>query len=118
MEAEQSQAREGQVQKSSTLVTNRCPHPSSSEALFIFLALMPWAGSTQAPRKQLLADTLHVCTDLCAHSSPGQHWTRGYSNLSDSTASSSVTFDLSARTEMVTQEHLHAKAILEEALRN
>ncbi|KAM7071818.1 uncharacterized protein M8220_010617 isoform 2-T2 [Acridotheres tristis] len=92
MEAEQSQAREGQVQKSSTLVTNRCPHPSSSEALFIFLALMP-----------------------C---SPGQHWTRGYSNLSDSTASSSVTFDLSARTEMVTQEHLHAKAILEEALRN
>lgn len=29
-------------QKSSTLVTNTCPHPSSSKALFIFLALIPW----------------------------------------------------------------------------
>lgn len=29
-------------QKSSALVTNRCSHPSSSEALFIFLALMSW----------------------------------------------------------------------------
>lgn len=29
-------------QKSSTFVTSRCPHPSSSEALFIFPALMPW----------------------------------------------------------------------------